>query len=169
MKSISAAAIALSLVIGPRTSAHAERDDDRHDHKPYTEYYADRDHKDHRDHRDHGDHRDRWDDRDNDNNRHSRRHDDHDYGKSAYRSGYRQGRYDAGRYIRPRGYYQHAWRRGERLPNAYFSNRYVVRNYSAYRLYAPPRGYQWVRVDRDVVLTALTTGVIIGVVNGLFH
>jgi Ni/Co efflux regulator RcnB len=155
MKSISAAAIALSLVIGPLTSAHA--DHDRHDPKPYTEYYADRDQKDH------GDHRDRWDDRDND--RHSGRHDDHDYGKS----GHRQARYDAGRYIRPRGYYQHAWRRGERLPNAYFSNRYVVRNYSAYRLYAPPRGHQWVRVDRDVVLTALTTGVVIGVVSGLFH
>ena len=162
MKSISAAAIALSLVIGPLTSAHAERDHDRHDHQPYVGYNTNRDHKNH------SDRRDRWDHRDHDARRHSRR-DDHDYGKSAYRSGYWQGRYDAGRYIRPRGYYQHAWRRGERLPRAYFSNRYVVRNYSTYRLYAPPRGYHWVRVDRDVVLTAVTTGVIIGVVNGLFH
>lgn len=153
MKSISAATIALSLIIGSLTSAHADGrgDYDRHDRQPYAQD-------------EHRDHQDRWDDR---NDRH---HDD--YGKQnghAYRDGYLQGRDDAGRYIRPRGYYQHAWRRGERLPGAYFSNRYVVRNYSSYRLHAPPRGYQWVRVDRDVVLSAVTTGVIIGVVSGLFH
>jgi Ni/Co efflux regulator RcnB len=157
MKSILAAAIALSLVIGPLTSAHAERDHDRH-RPSYGEYHADRDHRDSRA---------PWDDRDHDQRR-SWRHDDHDYGKSAYRRGYWQGRHDAGRYIQPRGYYQHAWRRGERLPRTYFSNRYVVRNYSAYRLYAPPRGHQWVRVDGDVVLTALATGLIVGVVNDLF-
>jgi Ni/Co efflux regulator RcnB len=166
MKSISAVAIALSLVIGPLTSAHAERDHDRYDRQTSTEHRSDRDHSDSRDHRD----QDRWD-RDHDDRR-ARGHNDHDYGKrggGAYRDGYLQGRYDAGRYIRPRGYYQHGWRRGERLPKAYFSNRYVVRNYGAYRLYAPPRGHQWVRVDRDVVLTAVTTGAIVAVVSGLFH
>jgi Ni/Co efflux regulator RcnB len=158
MKSISAATIALSLVIGSLTSAHADgRDYDRHD-----ESYARQQHGDW-DHRDRGDH---W--KDHDHDRHSG---NHDYGNSdrAYRDGYRQGRYDAGRYIRPHGYYHHAWRRGDKLPRGYYSNRYVVRNYREYRLHAPPRGYHWVRVERDVVLAAVTTGVIVSVIDGLFH
>jgi Ni/Co efflux regulator RcnB len=166
MKSISAATIALSLIIGSLTSAHADgRDYDRHE---YAQQHADRDHRDPPDRWDdwnHRDHDDRWD-----------RHDGHDdsnhgYGNRNdrdYRRDYVQGRYDAGRYIRPHGFYQRAWHRGERLPPAYYSNRYVVRNYSAYRLRSPPRGYQWVRVERDVVLTAVTTGVIVAVVGDLF-
>jgi Ni/Co efflux regulator RcnB len=161
MKSISAATIALSLLVGSLTSAHADgRDHDRHDYQPYAQQHADRDyHQDDRDHWDDWNHRDGHDD----SNRDYGNRNDHDY-----RRGYLQGRYDAGRYIRPHGYYQRAWHRGERLPAAYYSNRYVVRNYSAYRLRQPPRGYHWVRVDRDVVLTAVTTGVIVAIVSDLF-
>lgn len=165
MKSISAATIALSLVIGSLTSAHADgRDDDRREHQRYAHQDDDRDHREHRDHWDDWSYRDReHHDRHDHSNRDYGNHDDHDY-----RRGYLQGRHDAGRYIRPHGYYQRAWHRGERLPAAYCSNRYVVRNYSAYRLRPPPRGHHWVRVDRDVVLTAVTTGVIVAVVSDLF-
>jgi Ni/Co efflux regulator RcnB len=148
MKSMLAAAMALSLVIGSITTVHAAgRDHDRYDHA------RDSDHRDHRDH-------------------HDRRHDygDHDRDHDRdYRRGYVHGRYDAGRYIRPHGYYQHSWRRGDRLPAAYYGKRYVVRNYSVYRLRQPPRGYHWVRVDRDVVLAAITTGVVVSIVSGVFR
>jgi len=43
-----------------------------------------------------------------------------------------------------------------------------VRDYRAYRLAAPPWGYQWVRVDNDVVLAAITTGLVLSVVDNLF-
>lgn len=79
-----------------------------------------------------------------------------------------QRRYAAGRYQAPRGYYSHSWRRGERLPSAWRSNAYVV-DYRRYGLSAPPRGYHYVRVDNDVVLTAVATGVIASVVFGLFQ
>jgi len=166
MKSISAATIALSLVIGSLTSAHADgRDDDRHDHRSQINHHADLPSDQYRAHQ----HRD-WDRRDGDDRRDERHHErDYDNADRAYREGYRQGRYDGGRYIRPRGYYQHAWRRGDKLPNAYYSNRYVVRNYRQYRLHSPPRGYHWVRVDRDIVLAAVTTGVIVSVVDNLFR
>jgi Ni/Co efflux regulator RcnB len=45
----------------------------------------------------------------------------------------------------------------------------VVRNFSTYRLHQPPRGYHWVRVDRDVVLATVATGAIVTIVTGLFH
>ncbi|RYY80131.1 MAG: hypothetical protein EOO69_03235 [Moraxellaceae bacterium] len=41
----------------------------------------------------------------------------------------------------------HQWRRGEYLPVAYHSPRYVVNNWRAYRLSAPPRGHEWLRVN----------------------
>jgi Ni/Co efflux regulator RcnB len=158
MKSISAAALALSLLIASMTSAHADgRGQDWHDR------VNDADHREHRDAREHH--------RDDDRHRHDehRNDRDHDRGDRDYQRGYLQGRYDAGRYIRPRGYYQHSWRRGERLPAAYYANRYVVRNYNAYRLHAPPRGYHWIRVERDVVLAAVATGAIVTIVDGLFR
>lgn len=79
------------------------------------------------------------------------------------------GRYHAGPYHRPPGFQRHAWRPGARLPAAYYAPRYVVRDYRAYRLYAPPQGYHWVRVDRDVVLAAIATGAVLAVVNDLFY
>ena len=77
-------------------------------------------------------------------------------------------RYRTTRYYAPRGYYRHSWRAGERLPYGYRATRYVVNDYRHYHLYAPPRGHQWVRVDRDVVLTAVATGVVAAVVYDLF-
>ncbi|MDP2260803.1 MAG: RcnB family protein [Caulobacter sp.] len=77
-------------------------------------------------------------------------------------------RYDGGRYYHPRGYQARDWRRGERLPAAYRGRAYAV-DYRAYRLSAPPRGYEYRRVGDDVVLTAITTGIIVSVLFGLFN
>jgi Ni/Co efflux regulator RcnB len=82
--------------------------------------------------------------------------------------GPQQRRYDAGRYRAPAGYRAHAWKRGERLPPAYRSRSYVV-DYRSYGLRAPPRGYQYVRVNNDVVLTAIATGVVSSVILNLFQ
>jgi Ni/Co efflux regulator RcnB len=77
-------------------------------------------------------------------------------------------RYNAGRYQPPAGYRAHRWGRGERLPQSYRSRSYVV-DYRRYGLGAPPRGYEYVRVGNDVVLTAVATGVIASVVANLFQ
>jgi Ni/Co efflux regulator RcnB len=42
-------------------------------------------------------------------------------------------------------------------------------DYRYYRLPPPPRGYQYSRVDNDVVLTAIATGVIASVLIGMFQ
>ena len=77
-------------------------------------------------------------------------------------------RYAAGRYNRPSGYVARSWRRGERLPTAYRGRGYVV-DYRHYGLTPPPYGYQYVRVDNDVFLTAVATGLIASIVFGLFQ
>lgn len=77
-------------------------------------------------------------------------------------------RFKAARYAPPKGYYVHNWSRGERLPSAYRGRGYVV-DYRPYGLAAPPRGYEYVRVGNDVILTAIATGVIASVVANLFN
>lgn len=71
-------------------------------------------------------------------------------------------------YSPPRGYYAHTWRRGERLPVAYYEPRYVIGNYHDCGLRAPPVGYHWVRVNNDAVLAAIATGVVLDVAFHLF-
>lgn len=78
-------------------------------------------------------------------------------------------RYHAGRYVPPRGYYERRWVRGDRLPRAYFGRPYVVYSYRTYHLYDPPRGYRWVRVRNDVLLTAITTGIVLDAVYNLYY
>lgn len=77
-------------------------------------------------------------------------------------------RYNAGRYAPPRGYHTRQWSYGQRIPS-YYSNGYVVNNYSAYGLRAPPRGYHYVRSGNDVVLAAVAGGLITAVIAGLFN
>jgi len=77
--------------------------------------------------------------------------------------------FDSGRYDRPHGYYEHRWRRGERLPPAYRAPAYVIPDPIAYRLRPPPPGYYWVRVDNNAVLAAVATGVVVDVAVNLFH
>lgn len=81
----------------------------------------------------------------------------HDNRKPAahhYRGMYQQGR--------AQGWYK----KGGRLPPAYRGRSYAVTNWHSHRrLYAPPRGYHWVRSNNgDYLLVAVTTGVIAGIV-----
>ncbi len=71
-----------------------------------------------------------------------------------------------GAYHRPIGYYEHTWRRGERLPVAYYQRPYVIANYRDCGLRAPPRGYHWVRVNGDAVLAGIATGIVL---ESAFH
>lgn len=96
---------------------------------------------------------DRRDNRDNRDNRNDW------HGRQDFRDG-RQ--FDRGGFPQP-----HAeWRRGGRVPPEYRSGNYVVNDWRAYRLQPPPRGYQWVGVGGDYVLTAVGTGVIVQIVSG---
>lgn len=56
------------------------------------------------------------------------------------------------------------YHRGERLPVAYRQPAYVVTDWRAQRLAAPPRGHQWVRDGRDFALIAVATGLIAQIV-----
>lgn len=71
--------------------------------------------------------------------------------------------------MRPHGYYYRSWHYGDYLPRAYYGRRYIVNDYYAYRLRPPPRGYYWVRVDDDVVLAAIASGLVVSAVFGIFH
>lgn len=181
MKTLFAAAVAVSLLTGTVTTAYAGDDRGRHRDRAH----HDRDKRDHGDERWHGDH-DRRDFRGHEH-RHDRDHRRHDRDyrrydndrrhwdrRDAYRAGYRDGRadqrrYDRGRYVPPRGYYYRHWRRGDHLPRAYYSRSYVVHDYHSYHLSRPPRGHHWVRVNNDVVLAAVASGLVVSVVNGLFY
>jgi Ni/Co efflux regulator RcnB len=62
------------------------------------------------------------------------------------------------------------WARGQRFDYRYAPNYRVVTNYRGYhRLYAPPRGYHWVRSGNDAVLVAITSGLIGAVIGGAFN
>lgn len=58
------------------------------------------------------------------------------------------------------------FRRGARLPNGYRGPNYVVDNWRAHHLAAPPRGQHWVQVGPDYVLAAIATGVITQLILG---
>jgi Ni/Co efflux regulator RcnB len=87
--------------------------------------------------------------------------------------GYRYGRIDGDRYgpiydryARPNGRFD--FRRGDRLPVAYYGRPYVIDDYRGCGLYAPPRGYRWVRVDENAVLAAIATGIVLDAVYHAF-
>lgn len=92
--------------------------------------------------------------------------------QSRHQYSYEGKRYDAHKgpeWHAPKGHNSHAvWSRGDRLPKAYRSQNYVV-DYRAYHLKKPPHGYQWVRVNNDVLLVAITTGLISYIVIDLFY
>lgn len=86
------------------------------------------------------------------------------YGRNTYRAPER-----FGGYYRPYGFYSHRWIRGERLPVAFYGRPYIVNDFYGYGLYAPPRGYHWVRVDGDAVLAAVATGIVLDTVFHAFE
>jgi Ni/Co efflux regulator RcnB len=94
-------------------------------------------------------------------------HNDHSYQQNNDR--HDNGRYDNDRRDDARQYHRddkrgggprHDLRRGQRLSQEYRDNRYVVSDWRARHLSAPPRGHHWVRAGNDYVLAAIATGVI---------
>jgi len=64
------------------------------------------------------------------------------------------------------------WRRGERFDYRHAPHYRVINDWRGYRgrhLYAPPRGYHWVRSGNDAVLVAVTGGLIGAVLAGAFN
>ncbi|KQS56029.1 hypothetical protein ASG17_08290 [Brevundimonas sp. Leaf363] len=143
-----------------RRDYRSERRDDRRDYR--------QDHRnDRRDYRD-----DRRDDRrDYRNDRRNDRRDWRQDRRASYRdwNGPRQGQWYApgrGYYnVEPR-YYGHRWARGGYLPPAYRG--YYVDDYYRYGLNRPPHGYRYVYANDDILLVALTSGLIAGVFSNLF-
>jgi Ni/Co efflux regulator RcnB len=76
--------------------------------------------------------------------------------RQAYRGNDRGGARGDGRGAGP----EHAWYRGQRLPNEYRDRQYVVDDWRSHHLSAPPRGYHWVQAGGDYVLVAIATGII---------
>jgi len=72
------------------------------------------------------------------------------------------------RYVYPSGHRYVRWNVGHRMPPAYYGRPYYV-DYHAYHLPPPPYGHRWVRSDRDVVLVALATGLVLDVLYDLYY
>ncbi|WP_137130112.1 RcnB family protein [Rhizobium sp. FY34] len=58
------------------------------------------------------------------------------------------------------------WNKGHKLTRAERARLAEVRDYKRYRLQAPPRGYQWVRVDNQFLLIGTASGMISSIVTG---
>ena len=52
------------------------------------------------------------------------------------------------------------WSKGNRIPPEYRRDDLVVNDWQARHLRRPPRGYHWVRADNDIVLVAISSGII---------
>jgi Ni/Co efflux regulator RcnB len=145
---VAATALTLALISGVVTTAQADnRNRDRHER-----------------------HYDRRDDRhDRDWDRHDNRNDRRDWDRSHSFRYYDGRRFDRGRYLQPHGYYYRSWRYGDYLPRAYYGRRYIVNDYYAYHLHRPPYGYHWVRVDNDIVLASIASGLVVSAVFEIFH
>jgi Ni/Co efflux regulator RcnB len=172
MKRLLSAVFAVSLLSGAVAVAHADdghrdsRDGRDRDSHRWNDRRADNHRSDNG--RDHRSDRHEWNRHESSRGGDWNRHDDRSRGHSyAWRDTPR--RYHADAYRWPSGYRHDGWSRGDRLPVAYRAPHYVVYDYGRYGLYAPPYGCRWVRVGDDVLLTAITTGVVVNVVNDLFY
>ena len=87
------------------------------------------------------------------------RHDDRRDNNGRYEQN-RSDRHDRGNHYGQ----NHRWARGERLPASYYRDRGHYVDYRRYHLRQPPRGYQWVRVDNNYALVALTSGLIASII-----
>lgn len=151
-------------------SGHYDRDRYGRDHDgDRRDWDGDRRHRDGK-HRNWDDgryaHRDRWD-----NDRRWDRRDDRRWDRDRHHRRWEGNRYRyraPARYVYPRGYSSYRWSTGHRLPRAYYGPSYYV-DYRPYGLAPPPYGYRYVRVDNDVVLVALATGLISNVIHDLFY
>ena len=72
-----------------------------------------------------------------------------------------EGRHDNGKH---NGWYK----KGDRLPDRYYSHEYYVTDYERYHLRRPDPGYRWVRADGgQFYLTLISSGVVIDIAAGL--
>ncbi|OLP61706.1 hypothetical protein BJF93_08895 [Xaviernesmea oryzae] len=60
---------------------------------------------------------------------------------------------------------KHSWKRGHRLSREERRRVQDVRDFRRYRLAPPPRGYRWVRADRDFLLISIGNGTISNVIG----
>ena len=134
MKRLLIATTALTLLVAPMSGAFAQGWNDRHDDRGGAMMRHDNDRHDN----------DRRVDYRNDRYDNDRRAD------------YRNDRHDNGRH---RG-----WYKGGRIDRSDWNRGYRVNDYRRYHLQAPPRGYEWRRVDNNYVLAAAATGLIVGLV-----
>jgi Ni/Co efflux regulator RcnB len=185
--------MAKNVVYGDNHRPGSDRPGGDHRGNDWNNHGNDRHDNNHRDWNNRGDtHHDNdrhdWNDRPGDHGRndyrgYDHRRDDHDWNhyrndwnrhpnywdnRSHDHVDYARTRYHYGHYVAPRGYYSRTWYRGDRLPYGWYSNSYIVNDWHPYHLYAPPYGYQWVRVGNDVVLTALATGVVLDVLYNIW-
>ena len=87
----------------------------------------------------------------------------------GYRGNWNNHRYRSPwRYSYPRGFGYRSWSVGLFLPSVFYSPTYYV-DYAPYGLQPPPYGYEWVRVDADVLLVEIRTGLIVDVLHGFFY
>ncbi|AKM08872.1 RcnB family protein [Croceicoccus naphthovorans] len=121
--------------------------------------------------------KDRWEkhDRYDRHDRHDRRYRDRHASRDRYDRRYdRRDRHryrDRDRYVRyDRRDYRRSWRRGDRFDRRYVRTYRPVyyRDYRS-RLYAPPRGYRWVRADNDALLIGITSGIVSAIVSNAFY
>jgi Ni/Co efflux regulator RcnB len=167
VKRFAAAAIAVSLF--GASAAMADGHHDRGGRDNWSGEHRDFDGR-------HNDHGHDWQREEWGRDRHDWRADTGHYGADRWRErrdwdGYRDwrsGRFHDYEYFRHGDHFGHVWRRGERLSPAYYGPSYVVRDYYAYQLPEPPYGCRWVRVDGNVVLAAIATGVVLDVVYNVF-
>jgi Ni/Co efflux regulator RcnB len=59
---------------------------------------------------------------------------------------------------------RHSFYKGDHLPREYRTRQYVIDNWRAHHLSAPPHGYYWVQTGGDYVLAAIATGLIAQIV-----
>ena len=181
MKTMLTAAMAMMLLAGPLAMADSHHDRGRQDRGHQSNDY--RRHGDRHD--SHWRHERRDHDRGHDRNRGDRHHFDNRHRDNRHwndgRWNHRDNRHwndhrDWRGYSRPPVYYAPAysyrpydrhrgWYRGARVPSTYFSSRYIVHDYGAYSLRRPPHGCRWVRVDGDLLLVAIATGLVIDIVS----
>ena len=158
MKTTIIASALIALTLAASGSAMAQRGDrdnnDRNDHGDRGNYAQQHDNGRHEGQR--GDDRNNMRDNDRGYDRADHRGND--------RSDYNNRRYYDARNFRRDDYRgggpRHDLRRGQRLSQEYRDNRYVVSDWRARRLSAPPRGQHWVQAGNDYVLAAIATGVI---------
>jgi len=156
MKSKLIASALIALTMATSGSAFAQRSDHGYD----------RDNRNDRHGSAHAQDNGRSDSGRHDNGRHDNdRHDGPRGNGNEYRNGDRKGDryYDARQYHRDDrrgGGPRHDLRRGQRLGKEYRDKRYVVTDWRARHLSAPPRGHHWVRAGNDYILAAIATGLI---------